>query len=54
LTPGGLETRQKLMTAREGRLRSLVADWQPEDPKVDAMIKRLCEELGQHDRAVAA
>jgi len=50
LTPDGLELRGRLMRVREEHLRSLVADWRPEDPEVDAMIARLCDELAHHDR----
>jgi EmrB/QacA subfamily drug resistance transporter len=45
LTPSGLEIRRQLMSARERGLESLVADWKPEDPRLDAMIARLSEEL---------
>jgi hypothetical protein len=45
LTPSGAELRGRLHEARCRRLGSLVADWQPETPEVDAMIARLAEEL---------
>ncbi|MDX6615269.1 MAG: hypothetical protein QOD60_360 [Solirubrobacterales bacterium] len=46
LTPSGEAVRRELMVARQRSLNLLVADWEPEDPEVDAMIARLCEELG--------
>ena len=49
MTPAGLEIRARLLAARERALRSLVDDWQPEDPEVDAMIHRLSEELAHHE-----
>jgi EmrB/QacA subfamily drug resistance transporter len=49
VTPAGLEIRARLLAARERALRSLVDDWQPEDPEVDAMIHRLSEELAHHE-----
>ena len=45
LTASGQEIRRSLIGARQRSLESLVADWQPEDPRVDAMIARLSEEL---------
>jgi hypothetical protein len=46
LTASGADLRNRLMEARCRRLSSLVADWEPESPEVDAMIARLAEELG--------
>jgi len=46
LTASGADLRNRLMEARCRRLSSLVADWEPESPEVDAMITRLAEELG--------
>ena len=54
LTPEGLETRQRLLSAREARLRTLVADWEPESPELDAVIERLCDELGREQEPAAA
>jgi EmrB/QacA subfamily drug resistance transporter len=54
LTESGVDVWRQLLTARERRLRSLVADWEPEDANVDAMIARLCDELARHDEPVAA
>jgi hypothetical protein len=51
LTPSGAEIRQRLLIARQRSLRSLVADWEPEDPRVDAMIARLAAELARSERA---
>jgi EmrB/QacA subfamily drug resistance transporter len=47
LTGSGAALRAQLHQARCRRLESLVADWQPETPEVDAMIARLAEELGR-------
>jgi hypothetical protein len=46
LTETGAHLRNQLLEARCRRLTSLVADWEPETPEVDAMIGRLAEELG--------
>ena len=46
LTETGADLRSQLLEARCRRLTSLVADWEPETPEVDAMIERLAEELG--------
>ena len=46
LTETGADLRNQLIEARSRRLTSLVADWEPETPEVDAMIERLAEELG--------
>jgi hypothetical protein len=35
------------MGARQRGLESLVSDWEPEDPELDAVIAQLCEELDQ-------
>ncbi len=45
LTLEGLETRRRLLSAREARLRTLVADWESESPELDAVIERLADEL---------
>ena len=45
LTDAGTGLRERLVAARQRRLASLVADWEPEAPEVDAMIARLSEEL---------
>jgi EmrB/QacA subfamily drug resistance transporter len=47
LTASGLAVRERLLAARQRSLNTLVADWEPESPAVDAMIERLCEELSQ-------
>jgi hypothetical protein len=47
LSAAGVETRRDLMSARQRSLKSLVSDWEPEDPKLDAVIAQLSEELGQ-------
>jgi hypothetical protein len=51
LTASGQEIRSSLMSARQRSLEYLVADWQPEDPRVDAMIVRLSEELAHSGQA---
>jgi hypothetical protein len=45
LSAAGLEIRRDLMSARQRSLESLVSDWEPEDPELDAVIAQLCEEL---------
>ena len=47
LTAEGLEVRERLQQARCRRLTDLVADWEPQDPELDAVIERLASELGQ-------
>jgi EmrB/QacA subfamily drug resistance transporter len=47
LTPAGKAARERVQTARCEGLESLVADWQPESPELDAVIARLAEELGR-------
>ena len=54
LTPEGLVTRERLLSARENRLRTLVADWESESPELDAMIERLCGELEHEPEPAAA
>ncbi len=54
LTPAGSETRERLLAARETRLRTLVADWESESPELDAMIARLCGELEREPQPTAA
>jgi Mn-dependent DtxR family transcriptional regulator len=49
LTASGLAVRKRLLAARQRSLNTLVADWEPESPAVDAMIERLCEELSQSE-----
>jgi MFS family permease len=46
LTESGEAVRRELMIARRHSLTLLVADWEPEDPELDAMIARLSEQLG--------
>jgi EmrB/QacA subfamily drug resistance transporter len=50
LSDAGQRVRAQLLAARCSSLESLVADWQPESPEVDAMIERLAEELGRGGR----
>jgi hypothetical protein len=45
LTGDGLAIRDRLLAARQHNLAALVADWEPEGPEVDAMIRRLADEL---------
>jgi EmrB/QacA subfamily drug resistance transporter len=47
LTATGETARDRVQTARCEGLESLVADWQPESPELDAVIARLAEELGR-------
>ncbi len=47
LTAAGLAVRERLQEARRRRLSALVADWEPRDPELDAVIARLARELGQ-------
>jgi EmrB/QacA subfamily drug resistance transporter len=47
LTDAGLAVRQRLLTAREHCLTTLVADWESEAPELDAMIARLSGELAK-------
>ncbi len=47
LTSAGLTARDRIQAARCAGLESLVADWQPESPELDAAIARLSAELGQ-------
>jgi EmrB/QacA subfamily drug resistance transporter len=47
LSDAGQRVRAQLLAARCSSLESLVADWSPESPEVDAMIERLAEELGR-------
>ncbi|HEX3735695.1 MAG TPA: MDR family MFS transporter [Solirubrobacterales bacterium] len=47
LTGAGESVRERLVAARQRSLTTLVSDWEPEAPEVDAMIERLCEELRQ-------
>jgi hypothetical protein len=50
LTAAGQATRQELGAARRRSFEFLVADWQPEDPELDAAIARLSEELAEPSR----
>jgi hypothetical protein len=50
LTAAGQATRLELGAARRRSFEFLVADWQPEDPELDAAIARLSEELAQPSR----
>lgn len=54
LTSEGLAVRKRLMTARQLNLTALVADWEPEDPDLDAIIERLAAELEHGEPLVAA
>ncbi len=54
LTGAGRVVREQLLAARQQSLNTLVADWEPESPELDAMIERLCEELSQSARRVDA
>jgi EmrB/QacA subfamily drug resistance transporter len=54
LTIEGLETRRRLLSAREARLRTLVADWESESPELDAVIERLAGELEHEQEPVRA
>jgi hypothetical protein len=47
LTASGQAIRRDLLEARRRSLEYLVADWEPEDPELDAVIGKLAEELGQ-------
>ncbi|HEX3737999.1 MAG TPA: MDR family MFS transporter [Solirubrobacterales bacterium] len=47
LTDAGQAVRDRVQAARCEGLESLVADWQPESPPLDAAIARLSEELGR-------
>jgi EmrB/QacA subfamily drug resistance transporter len=50
LTAAGVAARDRIQVARCEGLESLVADWQPESPELDAAIARLAEELGHTAR----
>jgi EmrB/QacA subfamily drug resistance transporter len=55
LTDRGHATAQRLLDARRDCLRSLVADWSPdEDPRVNNAIARIAEELARESPAPAA
>jgi EmrB/QacA subfamily drug resistance transporter len=54
LTLEGMETRQRLLSAREARLRTLVADWESESPELDAVVERLAGELEREEEPVRA
>jgi hypothetical protein len=47
LSATGLSIRDRVQAARCEGLESLVADWQPESPELDAAIARLADELGR-------
>jgi len=47
LTAEGAAVRERLLEARRRRLTELVADWEPRDPELDAVIVRLARELGE-------
>jgi EmrB/QacA subfamily drug resistance transporter len=51
LTDSGLEVRGRLLDARRTCLEALVADWESEDPEVDALVAKLAEELGAPSEA---
>jgi hypothetical protein len=45
-TPAGVAMRERLVAARTLGLRTLVADWQPdENPELDPLLRRLADEL---------
>ena len=45
-TAAGYAMRQRLVAARTDGLRTLVADWQPdENPELDPLLRRLADEL---------
>jgi EmrB/QacA subfamily drug resistance transporter len=51
LTSSGAATRDQLVAARTDGLRSLIADWQPDDnPELDPLVRRLAEELAPPPR----
>jgi hypothetical protein len=54
LTDAGQVMRLELLAARRRSLEYLVADWQPEDPELDAAIAMLSEELGSRSRLESA
>jgi EmrB/QacA subfamily drug resistance transporter len=54
LTASGQAIRSELIDARRRSLEYLVADWQPEDPELDATIARLAEELGHRSELAPA
>ena len=46
LTDAGITTRSRLVSARTDGLRTLIADWDPdENPELDPLIRRLAAEL---------
>jgi hypothetical protein len=47
LTPEGAAIRGRLVEARHRGLTELVADWEPEEPELDAIIVQLSDELAQ-------
>jgi drug resistance transporter, EmrB/QacA subfamily len=51
LTPKGVTIRFDLNRARRRGLESLCADWEPDDPELDAAITRLSEELARSGQA---
>ena len=55
LTSSGHDVALSLLRAREECLRSLVADWSPdEDPRVNDAIEKLCHELARSAPAPGA
>jgi hypothetical protein len=55
LTDPGHATAERLLAARRDCLRSLVADWSPdEDPRVNDAITRIADELARESPAPAA
>lgn len=54
LADAGTAARDRVQVARCEGLESLVADWRPESPELDAAIARLSEELGQTARLSSA
>jgi EmrB/QacA subfamily drug resistance transporter len=45
-TPAGVAMRERLVAARTDGLRTLVADWEPdENPELDPLLRRLADEL---------
>ena len=46
-TEDGYAVRERLVVARTDGLRSLVAEWEPDDnPELDPLLRRLATELG--------
>jgi EmrB/QacA subfamily drug resistance transporter len=55
ITAGGQAVRDQLVAARTDSLRKLVEEWEPErHPELDALVRRLAEELAQPPQADGA